>query len=155
MTPDEEPREGAVPEEAPDPEYAAELLKERHLIPARFDLEVSFPESEKEHPHVRVSIDRPAEGRRPLERFVLDVKHQEGGPASERWSLTMNAADALVGTLVESEYAHRDLPAGDGLEFDGVQFGVLVSCARPDLDAAADRWLAGHPESNSEPSSDP
>lgn len=146
MSGDEASSPERVPEEAPDPDYAAELLRERHLIPARFAVLVSFPESEKEHPHVQVCIDRPKEGRRPLERFILEIKHQEGGPEKERWPLTMNAADALVGTLVESDYAHRDLPAGDGLEFEGVQFGVLVSCVRPELEAEADRWLAAHPD---------
>ncbi len=140
------PAEAVVPAGAPDPEYAAELLKERHQIPSRFEVALSYPDPDPEHPQVQLFIDRPKEARRPLERYILEVKHLEGGPDKDRWPVTMNALDALVGMLVENDYAHRDLPSGDGLEFEEAQFGVLVSCIRPDLEAEADRWLAAHPE---------
>ncbi len=138
----EAPDEPPVPVGAPDPEYAAEILKERYAIPSRFVLELSYPELDPEHPHLKLQIDQPAESRRPKERYIIELRHLEGGPDKDRWPVTMNALDALLGALVESGYAHRDMPSGEGLEFEEALFGVEVSCVRPDLEAEADRLLA-------------
>ena len=134
--------EAPIPQGAPDPEYAAEILRERYAIPDKFSMELSYPDLDPEHPHLELHIDKPAESKRPKERYIIELRHLEGGPDKDRWPVTMNALDALLGSLVESGYAHRDLPMGEGLEFEEALFAVEVSCVRPDLEAEADRLLA-------------
>lgn len=123
---------------APEPTAVAALLRERWNIPASVAIAVEDSTRDR-RPRLIVRLDRIA--RRGLVRVVLDVTHLRGGDPDRAWDLLLDAVDALVGTLVENDYAHRDLPTGSDVEHDGSVLWVDVVGARPDLEAQADHIL--------------
>lgn len=127
--------------EAPDADDVEELLRERHGVPVdqRLKVEVSRREG---RPRLILRLDRPARATRPIERYVLDVSHLRQGQRPA-WDLVLDATDALLGTLLESGYAYRDLPTGSDVEFEDAVFWVEAECLRPDLEREADQLLGG------------
>ncbi len=126
--------------QAPDPTAVAALLRERWSIPPAVRLTVEDSQREG-RPRLIVRVDRPTKARGGGERIELDVTHLRGGDPSRAWDLLADAVDALVGTLVESDYAHRDLPTGSDVEHEGSVLWVDVTASRPDLEAQAEDWL--------------
>jgi hypothetical protein len=123
-------------QEPPDPRAIEELLAERYPIPPKVRLAVGA-DLHQGRPRLVVSLERVrAAG---PERIRLEVLHQQGGDS--RWDATLDAFDALVGTLLEGDFAYRDLPTGDGVVHGDATFTVHVEAERPDLDRAADRLL--------------
>lgn len=118
-----------LPGDPPIPEVVARLLRERWGIDAR-RLEVeTLPDG------LGVSID---EGR---SVFGIRVRYRSGAPDGDPWMLCADALDALVGTLVENDWGHRELPAGEGVAFGGALFAVDVTRSVPELQKVADRIL--------------
>lgn len=122
--------------QAPETTAIAALLRERWTIPLAFLLRVEDSRRDG-RPRLIVRIDRPPQGRRPHERIDLDVTHLRGGPPTAAWDVLVDAVDALVGMLVEADYAHRDLPTGSDVEHGDSVYWVEVECVRPDLEARA------------------
>lgn len=126
---------------APDPTSVAALLRERWSIPAPADLTVEEREREG-RPRLVVRIERAR--RQGTDRIELDVTHLRGGEPAKVWDHLVDAVDALVGTLVESGYAYRELPTGSDVEYEGSVLWVEVTRARPDLEAQANAILTEH-----------
>lgn len=121
----------------PDDDALAELLGERYsLEQIAIDAKIR-----NDRPCLVASIDRRRGPKKERRRYVITVTHVDGGEPDVGWDLVVDALDALVGTLVESDYAHRDLPAGDGVSFQDGVFSVQVEALRPDLEAEAARIL--------------
>jgi hypothetical protein len=127
-------------DEAPDGGAMAELLRERHGVDPRVGLEISV-EADARRPRVLATLDRPATGARARTRIAISIGFASGPKGGDRWPVTIDAADALVGQLVESDYAYRDLPTGDDVGFGDAIFVVRVEASYPDLEAAADQLL--------------
>lgn len=127
--------------EAPDADDVEGLLRERHGVPADQPLKVELGLREG-RPRLILRLDRPARATRPIERYLLDVSHLRQGERPA-WDLVLDATDALLGTLLESGYAYRELPTGSDVEYEGAVFWVEAECLRPDLERAADQLLGG------------
>lgn len=126
--------------QAPDPTAIAALLRERWTVPATVGLTVEDSQREG-RPRLIVRIDRATKARAGRERIELDVTHLRGGDPGRAWDLLADAVDALVGSLVESDYAHRDVPTGSDVEHEDSVLWVEVTATRPDLEAQAEAWL--------------
>jgi hypothetical protein len=130
---------------APDPEAMVELLRERYRIDARVSLAIEVRPGSA--PHLSIRVERTPRGERSRVRIVLDVRREGGKVAAraseEAWAETVDAADALVGQLIESDFAYRALPTGEELEFGAAKFTVQVDASRPELEAVADDLLSG------------
>lgn len=122
----------------PDPTSVAALLRERWSVPPSADLTVQEREREG-RPRLVVRLERAR--RRGVDRIELDVTHLRGGAPDQVWDRLVDAVDALVGSLVESGYAYRELPTGSDVEYEGSVLWVEVTRARPDLEAQADALL--------------
>jgi hypothetical protein len=120
---------------APDVDDIAELLKERHRLKKGDVLRVSAEAAPL--PQLELALDS---GR---DRYTIGVGYLRGANGRDPWMLLADALDSLLGMLLESERAYRDLPAGDDVSFDGAFFRVAVERTVPDLDARADRMLEG------------
>ena len=118
--------------EPPHPDVVARLLAERHPIRAGERL--------------RVDVDE-ADGRlvatlwNPRHRWAISVRWEAGGDDSP-WMLMADALDALFGALIESGRAHRELPAGAGVEHQGARFTIEVQHDLPEVTRLADQLLA-------------
>ncbi|MBI4820105.1 MAG: hypothetical protein HY791_27770 [Deltaproteobacteria bacterium] len=60
----------------------------------------------------------------------------------EPLTATIQALDALVGSLVESGFGYRELPQGAGVEHEEGSFSVEVERTKPDLERWADDLLS-------------
>lgn len=116
--------------EAPIPDVMAALLAERHpLGPGeRFDVDV---------------LDRGLGCALVAARHVvrIQIRYESGACSRDPWELLVDALDALVGQLVESDGDYRRLPIGQGVQFEGAFFSVDVEKDVPELRDLADRWL--------------
>lgn len=124
-------------DDPPDTEAIAELLTERYAIERSFKVSVERPSSDK---RLILRIDRPRRGGRQADRLEIELA-EAGGAVT--WDLLVDALDALAGTLVESGYAHRELPAGPDVTFGDGIFFVRVDYIRPDLEQQAETLLGG------------
>jgi hypothetical protein len=116
----------------PDPEEIAELIAERYGVepPGNLSGAVKGDCLEMRLTHA------------PREYRIL-VEYMEGASEEEDpWHLMAVAADALIGMLIESGFAYRELPIGRGIQFENALFAVEVECTRPDLVAQADALLS-------------
>jgi hypothetical protein len=130
-------------QDRPDAELVADLLRERHELDPRFRVSAAVGWRKDVGPEISLSIDRPAQGRLAADRYEIDMVHL-GGRATEevdRWSALVDALDAVVGSLVELRWAHRELPAGPDVEYAGEHFDLSVAYVRPDVEAKADALL--------------
>lgn len=117
----------------PDGEAIAELLTERHST--RAGDRVTVWSRATPRPALAVALES---GR---DRYEIELEYVEGAAGREIWMILADALDALFGTLVESGRAYRDLPAGEGVEFEGATFDVRVEHTIPELSRAADELL--------------
>src|SRR5688572_1838702 len=121
-------------DDAPEGQQIAALLRERYSIDKTFPIDVAVREGKRA---LRVQIERPARGGRMRDRFIIDVTDVNDAG----WSLLVDAADALVGMLIEAGWSHREVPVGPDLTFADGTFEVEVEYTRPDLDRQADDML--------------
>ena len=113
------------------------------LLRERFELDPSFTVAVEGTSELgaRLCIERPkGSGGRP-DRFEISITHERGGRKDSRRDLLIDAIDALLGSLVESDFAHRSLPTGEGVHFREASFTVEVAYTRVDLESAADELL--------------
>lgn len=123
--------------EAPDATAVAALLTERWL---GGDATLSAVDSLRDgRPTFRLTLERGARGAR--QRLTIELTHLRGAKPGEAWAELVDALDALLGQLVESGFAYRDLPVGSDVGFGDAVYRVDVSAARPELEAEADRLL--------------
>lgn len=118
--------------EAPVPDVLAALLAERYPL----EEEERF-EAEVRERGLACTL------RAPHHAIRIQIDYAAGARSRDPWVLLVDALDALVGQLIESGRAHRELPTGTGVEYEGAQFRVLVEKEVPELGALADRWLRG------------
>jgi hypothetical protein len=133
--------------ERPDAEDLVALLVERHGFSSAVTLDAALAERDG-RPRITLRLVRPADGPRGRMRYVLDLTHLRGGARSEAWANLVDALDALVGQLVETGWAHRELPVGDDVQYGDSTFLVSVEMERPELDAIADHLLGGRSASD-------
>jgi len=126
--------------QAPEPTALAALLRERWIKDPRIDITVE-DDYRDERPRLIVRIDRPGSARRPRERIQVDITHLRGAAPGHAWPELVDATDAPVGQLAESDYAYRDLPVGSDVVFGDGVYWVEVVTTRPDLEAEAEKWL--------------
>ncbi len=118
--------------DVPDGDAIAGLLTER------------WPIADDER--LRVKVDEAAPGleavlRGPRHRYTLRLTLQSTPDGVEPWAVLVDGLDALFGQLIESGRAHRTLPAGQGVAFQGAELAVEVEHAVPELEKLADQIL--------------
>lgn len=118
----------------PVPDVVARLLGERWSVPAEDTLTVDVDPAAGE---LRAHWTR---GRA---RIELDVRYTDGPDGAEPWMMVVDALDALVGQLAESDLDHRALPRGEGVDFQGARFEVRVERRVPELERLADQLIDG------------
>lgn len=134
---DDEPMDEHGP--PPDSAVIMSLLTTRYPIERTARLQLALTIDDEGARRATLSIDRTKTSTRPAERYGLVVRHTRGGEPG--WDLLVDALDALLGMLVESDFAHRELPAGEGVEFQGGEFFVDATYVRPDVERQADTFL--------------
>ena len=77
----------------------------------------------------------------PRHRYSLGLKLTDIADGADRWSVLVDATDALFGQLIESGRTHRSLPTGVAVTFQGGVFEVTVEHAVPELEKLADQLL--------------
>jgi hypothetical protein len=75
------------------------------------------------------------------DRYTICVAYLRGAGHRDPWMVTADALDAMFGMFIESGRAYRDLPAGDGVEYEGAYLRVTVEHSVPELVARADGML--------------
>jgi len=116
----------------PVPDVVTALLAERYpLEPGeRFDVDV----------HERgLSVAIVA----PHHAIRLGLTYMAGAGPRDPWDVVVDAADALVGELLEGGRDHRRLPQGEGVLYEGARLTVRIEKDVPELSDLADRWLKG------------
>lgn len=117
---------------APDGAMIAELLCERYPLRRGETLTVAVNRSEHE---MTARLDA---GR---DIYTIRVRYLRGAGERDLWMLVADALDGLFGMFIESDRAHRFLPTGDDVEYEGAFFRVRVEREVPALSEEADRLL--------------
>ncbi|MBI2376291.1 MAG: hypothetical protein HYV07_20015 [Deltaproteobacteria bacterium] len=136
----------------PEPVELAFALRLRYQLDPAIKIDVLLGGT-KGAPETTVKIEAPGRGGRAQggrELYVLKIGFERwsvapsGERARDEFEATNEAADALVGQLVESGFAYRELPGGSGVAHAEGLFSVLVEHEKPDLEAWADELLGAN-----------
>ncbi len=117
--------------EAPNPDVMARVLAERYGLAEDERFEVDLEDD--------VLVCRLVT---PRETYAVRVAYESGAGERPVWPLLVDATDALVGTLIDGDREHRQLPQGSGVEYDGARLNVQVDKDVPELRRLADKWLS-------------
>lgn len=118
---------------AEDGALIAELLVERYPIRPKERVSVRVTEDPLPRLDLVLESDR--------DRYEIGVQYLRGRDGRDVWLLLADALDGLFGTLIESDRAYHDIPAGSDVELDGAFFRVEVSRTIPELVKQADLLL--------------
>ena len=121
-------------DQRPDGDQIAALLAERW--PTQPDETVAVAVESSDDERVVLTLESPRH------RYTLTVTLRQAPANADRWALLVDALDGLFGQLIESGRAHRTLPTGVGVEFQGGEFEVVVERTVPELEKAAEQILA-------------
>ena len=122
--------------ELPDGDLVASLLAQRWPI--------------EEEESIRVDVQPPAGDvaealeltlASPRHRYLLRLVIVQAPEGLDRWALLVDGLDAMFGQLIENGRAHRELPKGRGVEFQGAELEVVVEHTVPELKKLADQIL--------------
>ena len=119
--------------EPPVGDVIARLLAERYPIGGDEKLTVDVVEAEPKKLALALWSAR--------HRYEIDVAYQAGADGRDPWMLMVDALDALFGSLLESGRAHRDLPSGPGVQYEGAFFEVYARHDLPEVSKLADQLL--------------
>lgn len=120
--------------EPPDTDAIAELLAERYPLKKEERLAVDATARET-MPGLTLTL---TSGRNV---YTIEVEYRRGAGDREVWMVVTDALDALFGTFMENGRAHRDLPIGSDVEYEGAFFRVEATREVPDLSDKADQLL--------------
>ncbi len=118
--------------EPPHPDVIARLLAERYTVRPGEKLRVDLDEQDGSM-CVHLWDAR--------HRWRITVRWEAGGTPESPWMLIADALDALFGTFIESGRNVRVLPAGSGVEHQGVYFEVTAEHDLPEVSKLADQLL--------------
>ena len=127
--------------QAPDCTLLARLLKERHELDDQSLVEVETAIDDENRADLKLTLERKKTPFRPRENYLIQIG--QNTPNSS-WDSIVDALDALLGTLIASEYEYRSLPSGENVEYGTEKFDVHVEYYRPDVEEAANRILNGN-----------
>lgn len=125
----------------PDGFQIAQSLVERHSLSKRDQLEVTASIDQAQSPTLKLNLTRRASKFLPREEYEIEIAQNN---KTESWDGIIDALDALLAGLVESDFNHRALPVGHDMAYGQDLFDVRSAYLRPELETAADQILNGN-----------